>query len=670
MKPTEADQASKVFVNKRIFEDAKLRHAQVAFAAFHFTVTYVLLFVLSRPQIGLFEAKSVGKLTILPFAMAMIFNVVLPNASLAYSSIEFYQIARVLVTPCIVMLNYALYRLTITRQAAITLAPICVGVAVVSYFDTKPSGDLKSTSPLGVFFALGGVLVSGLYNIWIGRYHKSLELSSWQLLMNQAPVCVLVMLYIIPFSDDVTAFHSTALPSWILILLSGVFACLINLTHYFIVNEAGAVSASVVGHCKTCIIIIVGWISGTPTSRNGLRGVSRESPGVRYDGMEERSGATAHTALATPCFLLGCASCNVYFSLATGTKYNYPRTYSSISVSPNTSFHPRITIRDNYCSHTHNATMASSNTYLIWGKNGWIGGLLHDLLEQQGKNVHATAVRMHEQEQVRQILDEIKPTHVINCAGKTGRPNVDWCESHKLETMESNGLGTLVVAYECEKRNIHCTVLATGCIYTSEYNEDRSQLLGKPFTEDDEPNFTGSFYSATKAPIETLLKNYPNVLVLRLRMPVSSDLNPRSFVTKILAYPKVVNIPNSHSLLPNLLPIVVSMAEHAETGVYNFTNPGAISHNEVLQLYKDVVDPSYTWANFTLEEQAKVIVAERSNCELDSSKLVKKVEEYQTEGLNLEVPPIREAYRRCFEGMRRSGVIQQREGAKQELPVP
>lgn len=86
---------------------------------------------------------------------------------------------------------------------------------------------------------------------------------------------------------------------------------------------------------------------------------------------------------------------------------------------------------------------------------------------------------MHEQSQVRSTLDTLKPTHVINCAGKTGRPNVDWCESHKLETMESNGLGTHMLAYECEKRGIHCTVLATGCIYTSVYNEDRTKVLSK-----------------------------------------------------------------------------------------------------------------------------------------------------------------------------------------------
>lgn len=70
------------------------------------------------------------------------------------------------------------------------------------------------------------------------------------------------------------------------------------------------------------------------------------------------------------------------------------------------------------------------------------------------------------------------------------------------------------------------------------------------------------------------------------------------------------------TILHDLLPIAVCMAENNEVGVYNFTNPGAISHNEVLELYKKHVDPKFTWKNFSLEEQAKVIKADRSNCEL------------------------------------------------------
>jgi len=188
-----------------------------------------------------------------------------------------------------------------------------------------------------------------------------------------------------------------------------------------------------------------------------------------------------------------------------------------------------------------------------------------------------------------------------------------------------------------------------------------ARLTSPPLTELDIANFGGSFYSYTKSRVEDIMKFYPNCLILRLRMPVSDDLHARNFVTKIANYPKIVNIPNSNSILHDLLPVAVALAEHHETGVYNFTNPGAISHNEVMMLYRDIIDPSKKWENFTLEEQSKVIVAGRSNCELDSSKLMAKVKQYVGEGYQVDVPEIREAYRQCFTRMKEG--IQQHPGA-------
>ncbi len=43
------------------------------------------------------------------------------------------------------------------------------------------------------------------------------------------------------------------------------------------------------------------------------------------------------------------------------------------------------------------------------------------------------------------------------------------------------------------------------------------------------------------------------------------------------------------------------------TGIYNFCNPGAISHNQVLTIYREEVDPSFQWENFSIEEQAKIL---------------------------------------------------------------
>ncbi|OAY65875.1 Trifunctional UDP-glucose 4,6-dehydratase/UDP-4-keto-6-deoxy-D-glucose 3,5-epimerase/UDP-4-keto-L-rhamnose-reductase RHM1 [Ananas comosus] len=148
------------------------------------------------------------------------------------------------------------------------------------------------------------------------------------------------------------------------------------------------------------------------------------------------------------------------------------------------------------------------------------------------------------------------------------------------------------------------------------------QFEGIGFKEEDKPNFTGSFYSKTKAMVEELLKEFDNVCTLRVRMPISSDLsNPRNFITKIARYDKVVNIPNSMTVLDELLPISVEMAKRNCRGIWNFTNPGVISHNEILEMYKSYMDPNFKWANFTLEEQARVIVAPRSNNEMDASKL-------------------------------------------------
>lgn len=134
-------------------------------------------------------------------------------------------------------------------------------------------------------------------------------------------------------------------------------------------------------------------------------------------------------------------------------------------------------------------------------------------------------------------------------------------------------------------------------------------------------NETYVFYSWVMQ-VEELLKEYENVCTLRVRMPITSDLtNPRNFITKISRYNKVVNIPNSMTVLDELLPISVEMAKRNLRGVWNFTNPGVVSHNEILEMYKQYIDPSFKWTNFTLEEQAKVIVAPRSNNEMDATKL-------------------------------------------------
>lgn len=64
------------------------------------------------------------------------------------------------------------------------------------------------------------------------------------------------------------------------------------------------------------------------------------------------------------------------------------------------------------------------------------------------------------------------------------------------------------------------------------------------------------------------------------------------------------------------------MAEKNITGTFNFTNPGAMSHGEILKLYKEHVDPNFEWTETTKEEFERVNNITRPNAELDASKLL------------------------------------------------
>jgi len=285
---------------------------------------------------------------------------------------------------------------------------------------------------------------------------------------------------------------------------------------------------------------------------------------------------------------------------------------------------------------------SSSDVYLILGKNGWIGGKIIEILKQQGKTFYLADSRTENRESLIAEIEKYKPTHILNAAGVTGRPNVDWCEDHKVETIRTNVIGCLNVADICATRGIHHLLYATGCIF--EY-DDAHPIGGPGFLETDKPNFFGSFYSHTKAMVEELLKNYPTTCVLRVRMPISDDLSERNFITKIVKYSKVVNVPNSMTVLTDLLPVSVAMAERKLVGIYNFCNPGAISHNEILDLYKQYIDPSFTYTNFTIEEQDKILKAKRSNNTLDHVKLLAAVPD-------LKIPEIHESMVDVFKRMK------------------
>ena len=193
---------------------------QLNFMTYHFTFTGLLLYRLSRPRWGVFERK-LALMEILPLAIAFGFQFVLPNFSLD-SSIVFYQMVRVLVTPLVAVIDFLIYRKSMPRIAAYKLSPICLGVGILSYHEAVPQdgSGIKKTSFLGVFFAFTGVLATSIYIVWIKVFQDPFQMNSMQLLSNTAQCGVVLLLYLVPSSDTSPAWTEVSGGTWIMILLA------------------------------------------------------------------------------------------------------------------------------------------------------------------------------------------------------------------------------------------------------------------------------------------------------------------------------------------------------------------------------------------------------------------------------------------------------------------
>ena len=221
-------------------------------------------------------------------------------------------------------------------------------------------------------------------------------------------------------------------------------------------------------------------------------------------------------------------------------------------------------------------------------------------------------------------IKESQADHLINCAGYTGKPNVDACEVHKMECLEGNGVLPGIVRQGCEMAGVPWGHVSSGCIFTGRRSD------GAGFNESDAPNFSFrqnncSFYSGCKALGEELLKGAENCYVCRLRIPFENTANPRNYLQKVMSYQKLLDAENSLSNLPEFVAACVdSFRLRIPYGLYNLTNPGSVTTREVVELIRESGVSKKAFEFFPNEEDfmQKAAKTPRSNCVLDSSKAI------------------------------------------------
>lgn len=289
------------------------------------------------------------------------------------------------------------------------------------------------------------------------------------------------------------------------------------------------------------------------------------------------------------------------------------------------------------------------------GSTGYVGALFKQLLNRKSVDWISMSGREFQFSNMGKLKDELmnrSVSFVINCAGYTGKPNVDACELDKGNCLDGNAILPAVLRELCEDLGIGWGHVSSGCIFSGE------RPSGGGWREDDAPNFSFrrppcSFYSGTKALGEEVLgwkekgiegewskwehESNPSGYVWRLRIPFDENDGSRNFLSKLQRYENLLQARNSLSQLDDFVNACWECVEkQVPYGIYNVTNPGSVTTSDVVDLIlkHGVNNKDYKFFENEEDFMEKAAKTPRSNCVLDTTKL---------QNVGIQLRPVEEA---------------------------
>lgn len=256
---------------------------------------------------------------------------------------------------------------------------------------------------------------------------------------------------------------------------------------------------------------------------------------------------------------------------------------------------------------------------LILG-GGYIGNYLQEYLKDyySCNLVRKSDLNYHDHRVLTRYLLNNNIGLVINAAGFTGRPNVDEGEVKKSECWDLNVAIPLNLNRSCNNIGVKYFHISSGCIYDG---------YSKHFSEQDEPNFglfdRSSFYSKSKHAFELMSKGMSNKII-RIRMPITPDDNPRNYLNKILKYDNLIEFKNSKTYIPDLCIFIDNLIQYDNLNptlgqdIYNVVNPEPLWTSDLCRLMGSFGVCNNKWSFVDIKDLD--IKSPRSNCVLSSEK--------------------------------------------------
>lgn len=246
-----------ILTNKYLMQEFKFRYVFVL-TGMHFLFGGVSLKFISL-AFKSFTPKEVPLTQRFLVGASGVGSIALMNFSLQTNSVGTYQLMKLLVIPTVMAIEYFTANKTTPLPEKLSLLVLLLGVGVSTVTDISLTG-------VGFLFGVFSVVATAQFNIWQGSKQRELELSSTQLLyaiaFPQAAMCFFfaVVFEFSAFSAEPIQLHAFTSMECILVLMSCVMAMGVNLSSMGLIGKTSAVTYQVVGHVKTCLIILAGYL--------------------------------------------------------------------------------------------------------------------------------------------------------------------------------------------------------------------------------------------------------------------------------------------------------------------------------------------------------------------------------------------------------------------------
>ncbi|KAI3507238.1 hypothetical protein L1887_22130 [Cichorium endivia] len=244
-----------IIVNKALMATYGFTFA-TTLTGMHFVTTTLMTVVLR--WLGYIQPSHLPTSELMKFVLFANFSIVGMNVSLMWNSVGFYQIAKLSMIPVSCLFEVAFDKIRYSRDTKLSILVVLLGVAVCTVTDV-------SVNAKGFVAAFIAVWTTSLQQYYVHYLQRKYSLSSFNLLGHTAPIQAGTLLVVGPFLDywltekRVDMFKYD-LPSTVFLVLSCTIAVGTNLSQFICIGRFTAVSFQVLGHMKTILVLILGFI--------------------------------------------------------------------------------------------------------------------------------------------------------------------------------------------------------------------------------------------------------------------------------------------------------------------------------------------------------------------------------------------------------------------------